>query len=141
MLCISKVKNPSLKNSRSGQRHLLHLIIQPHMTSFNLNLRGSTHIAMNMLEERCSDSLRSLDFVYNNNMPPHYYYSFFAKFKHLTKLNVTASLVDDVAFRAIGETCSKLVELNAGSTYITNVGIKYLSVEDALVPCISNQYR
>ena len=111
------------------------------MTSFAIKLHGSTHIAMNMLEQRCTESLRNLDFVYNNNMPPHYYYSFFAKFKNLTKLSVTASMVDDVGFRAIGENCAKLVELNAGSTYITNVGIKYLSVEDALVPSICNQYR
>ena len=120
---------------------MLHLIIKPHITSFSIQLHGSTHTAMNLLQERCNDSLKSLDFVYSNTMPPHYYYSFFAKFKNLTKLNIYASLVDDVGFRSIGESCSKLVELNAGSTYITNVGIKYLSVEEALVPCISNQYR
>ena len=111
------------------------------MTSFSIKLHGSTHIAMSLLEERCTQSLKHLDFVYNNNMPPNYYHSFFTKFKNLTKLNVCASMVDDVGFRAIGENCSKLVELNAGSTYITNVGVKSLSVEDALIPGICNQYR
>lgn len=128
-------------SNRSGHKHLLHLVIQPHITSFSLKLQGSTHTAMNMLTERCTKSLRSLEFIYNNNMPPQYYNEFFGKFRNLTKLNVYASMVDDLGFKAIGENCTKLIELNAGSTWISNVGIKYLSLDDDLIPSFCYQYR
>ncbi len=74
-------------------------------------------------------------------MPCHFFYEFFGKFKNLTKLNLYCSAVDDVGFRAIGENCSKLVDLNAGGTWISNEGIKYLSIEDAMIPGITDQYR
>ncbi len=98
---------------------------------------------MRMLEARCSSTLKSLDCVYNNNMPPNYYSEFFAKFRNLTKLNVYASMVDDIAFQAIGKNCTKLIELNAGSTWITNIGVKHLCLDDVavVIPGMPASYR
>jgi hypothetical protein len=89
---------------------------------------------MTMLEDRCAKSLKSLVFSYNTNMSANYYFSFFAKFKNLTQLNVCGSIVDDIGFASIGEHCIKLVELNAGSTYITNNGIKNLCIGNVIIP-------
>ena len=77
--------------------------------------------------------------THNKDMPPNYYNNFLGKFKLLTRLNVYGSMVDDTAYRAIGETCDKLVELNAGGTWITNMGIKYLSLDDAIILCFSTK--
>ena len=41
-------------------------------------------------------------------------------------------MVDDAGFQAIGENCDKLVDLNAGGTYITNVGIKHLCIDELM---------
>lgn len=128
-------------NKRSGHKHLLHLVIQPHISSFKIQLHGSTHTAMEMLKDRCKKGLKSLELIHNQNVPPHFYYEFFNHFKNLTKLNVYGSMVDDVGFRAIGEQCSKLIELNAGATWISNTGIKYLCLNEDLIPMICNQYR
>ena len=47
--------------SRSGQKHLLHLVIQPHLTNFAIRLYGSTYTALALLSERCTQSLKSLE--------------------------------------------------------------------------------
>ena len=47
-------------------------------------------------------------------------------------MNVNGSLVDDAGFRAIGENCDKLIELDAGDTYISNVGLTYLSFDELM---------
>ena len=41
-------------------------------------------------------------------------------------------MVDDGAFRAIGANCDKLIELDAGDTYISNVGLTYLSFDEIM---------
>ena len=41
-------------------------------------------------------------------------------------------MVDDGAFRVIGENCDKLIELDAGDTYISNVGLTYLSFDELM---------
>ena len=96
---------------------------------------------MNLLEERCSKTMKNLEIVYNTNMPPQYYHKFFSKFPNLTRLNVYASMVDDVSFRTIGENCQKLIELNAGATWISNVGIKHICINDIIIPGECTLYR
>ena len=107
---------------RSGQKHLLHLFIQPHLTNFTIRLRGSTVIAMNFLVQRCSSNLKCLELMHNDQMPLQRYIDFLGKFHNLIKLNVYASSVDDKSFAQIGKNCDKLIELNAGKTWLTNTG-------------------
>ena len=38
--------------------------------------------------------------------------------------------MDDLAFDIIGTTCPNLLEVNAARTYITNDGVRSLSVEE-----------
>ena len=103
-----------------------------------VKIHGSTHVAINLLQERCTKSLQSLDFHSHTNLPPQYYSTFFTNFKQLTKLNVNSSTVDDVAYRVIGENCNKLIELDAGGTYISNIGVKYLCLDELMpmMPCL-----
>ena len=55
-------------------------------------------------------------------MPLQRYIDFLGKFQNLIKLNVYASSVDDKSFAQIGKNCDKLIELNAGKTWLTNTG-------------------
>jgi len=96
---------------------------------------------MTMLESRCTQSLKCLEFTHNTNLPPQYFSNFLGHFKNLTKLNVCASMVDDCSFIIIGENCSKLVELNAASTWLTNNGLKGMSVDDVIIPGLPTIYR
>ena len=65
-------------------------------------------------------------------MATHHFSSFFSHLKNLTRLNVNGSVVDDGCFRVIGENCDKLIELDAGDTYISNVGLTYLSFDEIM---------
>ena len=89
-------------------------------------------MAITLLTERCAQSLKRLSFTHNTCLPTHYFSSFFGHLKNLTRLNVKGSVVDDAAFRAIGENCDKLIELDAGDTYISNVGISYLCFDELM---------
>ena len=116
----------AIYEKRSGHKHLLHLVIQPQLTSFEILQHGSFHVAMMLLQERCGRSLTSLNLVHSRNIPPNLYIKFFGNFSNMTRLNLYASKVDDLGFRTIGETMDQLVELNAGRTFISNMGVKYL---------------
>ncbi len=82
---------------------------------------------MDLLANRCK-KLRSLQMTYSVNLPPNYYSHFFAHFEHLISINLFGSMVDDDAFVVIGRCCAHLAELNAAQTWITDVGIRALSV-------------
>ena len=114
--------------TRSGHRHFLHLLIQPHINNFSVKLHGSTQTALTLLVERCGQSLKTLELIYNSNLPPMLYIEYLGKFPNLTKLNVYSSLIDDMAFGKIGKYCDQLIELNAGGTWISNIGAKNLSI-------------
>ena len=114
--------------TRSGHRHFLHLLIQPHINNFSVKLHGSTQTALNLLVERCCKSLKTLELIYNSNLPPMLYIEFLGKFPNLTKLNVYNSLIDDMGFGKIGKYCDQLIELNAGGTWISNIGARNLSI-------------
>ena len=77
---------------------------------------------MNLLVERCSKGLKCLELIQNENMPSQYYIDLLGKFHNLTKINVNGSIVDDYGFAEIGKNCNKLIELNAGGTWLTNNG-------------------
>ena len=118
-------------------RGAAHLVWQLKMLNCD-QVHGSTHVTTILLQERCSKNLQHLNFAENTHLPPNYYTKFFAQFKNLTKLNVKNSMVDDNAYRAIGENCDKLVQLDGGGTYITNIGIKYLCFDELMpmMPCL-----
>lgn len=48
--------------TRSGLKHHIHLVIQPHMDTFCVALNGSVYYVMRALKERCAESLRVLNF-------------------------------------------------------------------------------
>ena len=77
---------------------------------------------MNFLVQRCSSNLKCLELMHNDQMPLQRYIDFLGKFHNLIKLNVYASSVDDKSFAQIGKNCDKLIELNAGKTWLTNTG-------------------
>ena len=89
-------------------------------------------MAITLLTERCAQRLKCLNFTHNTQIPTHYFSSFFGHLKNLTRLNVNGSVVDDGCFRVIGENCDKLIELDAGDTYISNVGLTYLSFDELM---------
>ena len=122
----------ALYAKRSGLKHLIHLVIQPHMTSFSIKVNGSPFQTITLLTERCAQSLKSLNFTHNTQMATHHFSNFFSHLKNLTRLNVNGSVVDDGCFRVIGENCDKLIELDAGDTYISNVGLTYLSFDELM---------
>ena len=114
---------------------------------------------------RCSTNMKTLELIYvrffitlfysfenfnfsfqNSNMPPQYYIELMGKFPNLTKLNVYGSMVDDTGFAQIGRNCSKLIELNAGGTWLSNTGIRELSIAptpvgECIMPGQAPNYR
>ena len=53
-------------NTRSGIKHLIHLVIQSHMDNFEIALNGSVYFVMRAVRERCGKNLRILDFRFLN---------------------------------------------------------------------------
>ena len=118
--------------TRSGLKHHIHLVIQPHMDTFCVALNGSVYYVMRALKERCAESLRVLKFrskieydkltniLYNHdinklsinivvlsranrNLPPNHFEGFFKTFPNLTHIDLWGSIIDDIGINAIGE--------------------------------------
>lgn len=119
----------TIYSRRAGLAHLLYPVIQPQMRHYDIQIHGSIYVAMDLVSKRCKD-LISLNFAFSVNLPPMYYTEFFKHFRHLTKLNLYGSMVDDIAFGSIGNNCFNLLELNAAKTWITNYGLKKLSCSE-----------
>ena len=114
---------------RAGLKHLLYQVIQPQITHYTILIHGSIHVAMDLVSKRCKD-LNSLEMTYSINLPPMYYIDFFRHFHKLTKLNLFGSMVDDNAYSTIGQNCPNLVDLNAGKTWITDLGVERISFDE-----------
>ena len=109
-----------------------HVFCHSESDTNGVKVNGSPFQAITLLTERCAQSLKSLNFTHNTQMATHYFSNFFGHLKNLTRLNVNGSVVDDGCFRVIGENCDKLIELDAGDTYISNVGLTYLSFDELM---------
>ena len=115
---------------RCGHQHLLHCVIQPQLTHLNILQHGSMHVAMSMMIERCAAKLKVLELNHSKNVPPGMFFGFFRNFVNLTKLSVSNSVVDDTALESIGRHLPLLVEVNASRTWVTNLGVKNLCLDD-----------
>ncbi len=83
---------------------------------------------MDLVSRRCRRTLRRLRMTHSVNLLPAYYAHFFSGFSSLRQLDLRASMVDDTAFAAIGRSCPCLMELDASRTWMTDVGLRHLSL-------------
>ena len=124
---------------RAGHKHLLHLVVQPQVHAYEIHPHGSAFVAMRLLSERCSSTLKNVSIKCNSNLSPNHFANFLKKLTNLTHIDVSGSVVDDIGFEAIGLNGAHLVSLNANNTYITNVGVKRLCLDETQV--FVSEYR
>jgi len=115
-----------ITKERTCAHHILHLLLQPHLTRVIIHNKINTRTAFHLLVARCANLthliIQGIKFLESG-----YWTEFFTNFKELRLLSLKGTRIDDFALEQIGLHCPKLISLNLASTPVTSQGLAFIS--------------